>query len=204
METTHRMLSGSQIAALQDEYTHRWHEQPPALPVQSSNEFLRLVLAQHLENFELWHQEDKAREPGAGDHDVAEVKRSIDRINQRRNDLAEACDSLLMQWLAPRSLPALNAELHSETPGLIIDRLSILSLKLFHTQEEIRRTDAPPGHVERNQDRYRILSEQQSDLVTCLDRLWEDVLAGKRRIKIYRQLKMYNDPTLNPVLYGRK
>ena len=222
------MLSAIEIARLQDSCTSRWHLQDPSVPLALENEFLHVkehdfrneedhelihkeehdflhkVAEQHLANFELWHEEDKARSPGASDHDIADVKHSIDRINQRRNDLAEGCDELLMRWLKDRGLPSPTAELHSETPGLIIDRLSILSLKLFHTHEEMIRTDAPPGHADRNRERFAILSSQQTDLVGSLDRLWQQVLAGERRIKLYRQLKMYNDPTLNPVVYGRK
>lgn len=198
------MLSASKIAALQDDLTRRWHEQPASLPVDTEDELLQMVAAQHLANFELWHEEDKARAPGASTREIADVKQSIDRINQRRNDLAEACDALLMQWLSARELLAADAALHTETPGLIIDRLSILALKLFHTQEEMVRADAPLGHVERNEERHRILAEQQRDLVACFDCLWQQILAGERRFRIYRQLKMYNDPTLNPVLYGRK
>jgi Protein of unknown function (DUF4254) len=198
------MLSASKIAALQDDLTIRWHQQPPSLPVDGLDELLQRVAAQHLANFELWHEEDKARAPGASDGEIAEVKHSIDRINQRRNDLAEVCDAFLMEWLSHLGLPADDATLHSETPGLIIDRLSILALKLFHTQEEIVRADAPPGHVERNRERHHILTEQRSDLVSCFDCLWRQILAGESRFRIYRQMKMYNDPTLNPVLYGRK
>src|SRR5271165_2599974 len=128
--TNDAMLSASKIAALQDDLTARWHQQTPSVPPDLAEEFLQLVAAQHLANFELWHEEDKARTPGASDREIAEIKRSIDRINQRRNDLAEACDALLIQWLSARQLPAADADLHSETPGLIIDRLSILSLKL--------------------------------------------------------------------------
>ncbi len=84
----------------------------------------------------------------------------------------------------------------------MIDRLSILALKIFHTQEEIERPSAPAGHQERNRERLALLIEQRNDLVQCLDRLWQEVLAGTRRFKIYRQLKMYNDPTLNPAIYG--
>jgi hypothetical protein len=198
------MLSAIEIARLQDWYTRLWHSQSPSVPMELESEFVHRVVEQHLANFELWHEEDKARAPGASDHDIADVKHSIDRINQRRNDLAEACDGLLMRWLNAQALPAAQAELHSETPGLIIDRLSILSLKLFHTHEEMVREDAPPGHADRNRERFEILSNQQTDLVGSLDRLWQQVLAGERRIKLYRQLKMYNDPTLNPVVYGRK
>jgi hypothetical protein len=107
-----------------------------------------------------------------------------------------------LEGLQPKGLPNPDAELHSETPGLIIDRLSILSLKLFHTKEEIDRKDAPPGHGERNRKRYDILAEQRKDLANCLDRLWEQVNSGQRRFKLYRQMKMYNDPTLNPKVYS--
>jgi hypothetical protein len=86
----------------------------------------------------------------------------------------------------------------------MIDRLSILALKIFHTQEEIDRPNAPPGHQDRNRERLSLLSEQRSDLVACLDQLWSGILAGTRRFKIYRQLKMYNDPTLNPSIYGSR
>jgi hypothetical protein len=136
--------------------------------------------------------------------EIVEVKRAIDYFNQRRNDLAEQCDVLLLEQvtrLLPNG-PAPTAQLHSESPGLMIDRLSILALKIYHTQEEIDRPDAPVGHRERNRERLALLTEQREDLVQCLDHLWQEILAGQRRFKIYRQLKMYNDPTLNPSIYG--
>jgi hypothetical protein len=172
-------------------------------PGEGGHDFDELVGEQHLANFELWHEEDKARVPGATDAEITAVKRNIDAVNQRRNNLSETCDLYLLAFLEQRGLPAANAELHSEPPGLMIDRLSILSLKLYHTAEEIVRENAPDGHSERNRERYRILEEQRDDLVGCLDRLWTLVLAGERRIKIYRQLKMYNDPALNPRVYGQ-
>lgn len=172
------------------------------MPAKRHGEFLDTVIAQHLANFELWHTEDKARAPQATDHDIAEVKRAVDRINQRRNDLAEHCDILLLDHLRMLNLPNPKAELHSESPGLIIDRLSILALKIFHTSEEIQRADAPVGHAERNQKRLAILKDQRDDLAGCLDRLWQQTLNGNRRFKLYLQLKMYNDPTLNPSVYG--
>jgi len=195
------ILSAGLILRHHDRLTSLWHEQPPAVPAETHGTFLDAVIAQHLANFELWHTEDKARAPHATDHDLADVKRAIDHINQRRNDLAERCDILLLEHLRSLSLPNPKAELNSESPGLIIDRLSILALKLFHTQEEIARPDAPAGHAERNRQRHQILDEQRSDLADALDRLWQQTLAGERRFKLYRQLKMYNDPALNPAVY---
>jgi hypothetical protein len=109
-----------------------------------------------------------------------------------------------LDFLHRQNLPADGAELHSESPGLILDRLSILSLKVFHTQEEIDRSEAPLGHSERNRERLCILVEQRGDLASSLDRLWQQVLKGQQAFKLYRQLKMYNDPALNPAVYGSK
>lgn len=195
------ILSATEIAWHHDRLTALWHEQQPAVPEESRGDFLNTVIAQHLANFELWHTEDKARTPQVTDRDLSEVKRSIDRINQRRNDLAERCDILLLEHLHALDLPRAEAECNSESPGLIIDRLSILALKLFHTAEEIERADAPTGHAERNRQRHQILLEQRNDLVDAFDRLWQQTLKGQRRFKLYLQLKMYNDPTLNPSVY---
>jgi hypothetical protein len=194
-------LNSSQLTSLQDRCTAAWHQEIPAVS-RSLTGFELAVAEQHLANFELWHAEDEARTPEATDHDLARIKRFIDRANQRRNDLAEQCDSLLLNLLRRQNLPAAGAELHSESPGLMLDRLSILSLKLFHTREEIDRPGAPSGHRERNLDRLHILAEQRDDLAASLDRLWQQILDGRRGFKLYRQLKMYNDPALNPAVYG--
>jgi hypothetical protein len=189
------------IAALHDELTTRWHKEAFETWKPPADAWHSLVARQHLANFELWHTEDAARIPGATDGDLARIKRRIDEINQRRNDLSEQIDLFLIETLAAQGLPNPEAPLHSESPGLMIDRLSILALKIFHTREETARPDAPAGHAERNQSRLAILIDQRSDLAACLDQLWSETLAGSRRFKVYRQLKMYNDPALNPAVY---
>jgi hypothetical protein len=196
------MLSAERIIALHDRLVTAWHQENPADSGSESEAILALVARQHCANFELWHIEDEARRPGATDAELADIKRRIDSTNQRRNDAVEELDRCLLQELAARGLPNPDAALHSETPGLMIDRLSILALKIYHTREETCREDAPTGHVERNCDRLIILEEQRADLATCFDTLWSDILAGKCRFKLYRQMKMYNDPSLNPAIYG--
>jgi hypothetical protein len=205
------MLSADAIVNLHDQQTRLWHltpedgdaPEPAAMNAAAEANWLALVTRQHRANFDLWHIEDEARAPGAADTELAAVKRRVDRTNQLRNDLAETLDRTLLIWLEPQGLPNPVAELHSESPGLIVDRLSILSLKIFHTREEAERADAPLGHRERNRDRLAILVEQRADLAGCLEALWQQTLAGTRRFKLYRQLKMYNDPSLNPAIYRK-
>jgi len=207
------MLSANEIVALHDQLTHAWHQAPggsvedsplssgSSLAPGANRDWLGLVARQHRANFDLWHIEDEARTPGASDAELAGVKRRVDLTNQLRNDLSEELDRALLGWLEAQGLPNPAAQLHSESPGLIIDRLSILAMKIYHTREEAERTDAPPGHAARNRDRLSILEQQRADLAGCLDGLWRETLAGTRRFKLYRQLKMYNDPTLNPAIY---
>ena len=199
-----KMLSAQAIVKLQDQLTGAWHQVARPQPERLAD-WLDAVARQHQANFELWHTEDEARAPGASDAELAAVKRRVDRINQRRNDLAEQLDVALLAWLQNQhpALPNPVAALHSESPGLIIDRLSILSLRIYHSREEAERADAPAGHIERNSQRLAILIEQRDDLAGCLQALWQQTLDGMRRFKLYRQLKMYNDPSLNPAIYRK-
>jgi hypothetical protein len=201
------MVSANAIVELHDQRTRAWHETREgdggtALADQEAA-WLELVARQHGANFDLWHIEDEARTPDATCELIAGVKRRIDTTNQRRNDLAEELDRVLLEWLAETGLPNAEATLNSESPGLMIDRLSILALKIYHTREEAKRTDAPEGHVERNNQRLAVLEEQRADLAECLDGLWQETLKGTRRFKLYRQMKMYNDPDLNPAIYRK-
>ena len=194
------MVNAKKIVSLHDERTRRWHNAPPRFDGDPSSLDMA-VEQQHFANFQLWHEEDKARIPGAHDSEIASVKRTIDKLNQRRNNLMELCDSFALAELAKKHLPRPDAALHSESLGLMIDRLSILSLKIYHTQHEVDRTDTPAVHSTRNRERLAILIEQRNDLAGALDDLWTEVLAGRRRFKLYRQLKMYNEPELNPAIY---
>jgi hypothetical protein len=191
-------VKAAQIMALHQQANTAWHNGTPL--AQPPGELMALIRAQHRENYDLWHEEDKARDPDASDATITAVKHAIDSLNQHRNDLAEQIDFFLLDQAGPQNDAA---PLHSETPGLIIDRLSILSLKIFHTEEQIQRTSASERLRCRNRERLALLLAQRQDLAACLDQLWTEILAGKRRFKVYRQLKMYNDPELNPVLYGR-
>lgn len=194
------MLDGIQISGLHDEWTQAWHRLENAGEETPADSLTSLIAAQHRANFDLWHEEDKARDRQASDAEIASVKRAIDRLNQRRNDLMEKIDEVLLAEAGEQN-PA--APLHSETPGMMIDRLSILALKIYHTREESERATATETHRQKNAARLAVLEEQRRDLAGCLDALWKEVCAGRRRFKLYRQMKMYNDPALNPVLYGK-
>jgi uncharacterized protein DUF4254 len=195
------MLDALLITRMQDEMTAALHETESELAIEAGADgLMAIAMAQHRANFELWHEEDKARVPGVADAEIARVKHAIDGLNQRRNDLVEKMDL----WLMERLEQGAGAPLHSETPGLMIDRLSILALKIHHTREEAHRASATESHRLRNVERLALLEEQRQDLAGCLDALWAEVLGGTRQFKLYRQMKMYNDPELNPAVYNQK
>ena len=172
---------------------------------ESGDPFIQLVSEQHHTNFDLWHEEDKARDPEASDSIIADVKRSIDRLNQKRNDKIEQIDEALLELLNQRKIKKLeDARLNSETPGSMIDRLSISALKIYHMEEETRRPDASSEHRLNCETKLHLLLEQRRDLGECLQEILEDLASGRKFLKVYRQMKMYNDSSLNPVLYQKK
>jgi hypothetical protein len=159
------------------------------------------IEANHRCNNLLWDEEDLARRRDVPDGEIAANKRAIDGYNQRRNDAIERMDEALLAALPPASE---SARLNSETAGAMIDRLSILALKMFHMRLQTERADATPEHVATCRAKLARLIEQRGDLQRCLDELLGDCAAGRARFKVYRQFKMYNDPALNPHLYRAK
>ena len=148
-----------------------------------------------------WHFEDIIRDPHIDPIEALNLKRRIDRSNQDRTDLVEEIDSYFrLQYSQVKPLP--EARLNTESPAWAIDRLSILALKIYHMAEQVSREDASAEHRAKCQAKLDVLNEQQVDLGTAIDQLLDDISEGKKYMKVYRQMKMYNDPSTNPVLYG--
>ena len=150
-----------------------------------------------------WHYEDIIRDPHINPGEALALKRRIDRSNQDRTDLVEEIDSYFRQTYS-QVKPLPDARLNTESPAWAVDRLSILALKIYHMQEQVSRQDASDEHRARCQAKLSVLLEQQVDLSTAIDQLLDDIEAGRKYMKVYRQMKMYNDPSTNPVLYNNK
>lgn len=150
-----------------------------------------------------WHLEDIIRDPQINPSEALVIKRRIDKSNQDRTDLVERIDSYF--WDLFHNTPALpNARINTESPAWAIDRLSILHVKIWHMQEQTERTDVSAEQHEKCMAKLAVLKEQLEDLTTSIRQLLEDYSTGARVMKVYRQMKMYNDPALNPVLYNKK
>jgi hypothetical protein len=170
--------------------------------IESRSNAWRWIEENHRCNTLLWDEEDKARRTEVAAADIAGSKRLIDQYNQKRNDAIEAIDETILLALQD-VVRAGDARLCSESAGSIIDRLSILSLKILHMREQTQRVDVAQEHVAVCAARLQTLREQRKDLGLCLDALLSGAAAGSLYFKIYRQFKMYNDPTLNPYLYDK-
>ncbi len=203
-------LAAADLTALHDRLlaTPGW---PQAEPAQPEAGLWHWIQVNHRNNCQLWAEEDLARRTTVADAEIAANKRAIDRYNQARNDATERVDELLLLALgvvdeaaarsdAPLAQVAAGARLNSETAGSMIDRLSILSLKLKAMGEQARRNDVDEAHRAASRVKWERLAQQRRDLAVCLDGLLAETAAGRAFFKVYRQFKMYNDPALNPEL----
>lgn len=177
----------------------RWGAEMPA---EFGQGVWRYIELNHRFNSLLWDEEDLARRKNVPDSEIAANKRAIDGYNQKRNDAIENIDDWLLQRLS-KTEPNPDAWLNSETAGSIIDRLSIVSLKIFHMDLQTQRTDVEQAHIDTCRQKLARLVEQRADLQSCLDTLLATASKGRAYFRIYRQFKMYNDPALNPCLYQK-
>ena len=193
------MIDIQEIIELQTQTVAQWHQGPVD---NRAAGLLKTICTQHSFNYQLWHEEDIARSPDVTDQEIARVKRSIDGFNQQRNDWIEKVDDQIAQMITENAVePIGDAPLNTETPGSAIDRLSIMSLRLYHLREQLERTDVDQEHRTSVEEKLMVCLLQQRELAKSLQQLVDDLFSGQKRHLTYRQFKMYNDPTLNPYLY---
>jgi hypothetical protein len=199
------MIEVNKIVSMQVSCVERWHHEPIDNPFESEGKaasIFAIACQQHQYNYLLWHEEDIARSREVTDAQIANVKRNIDRYNQARNDWIERLDDWITEELSQKSITSQpDAKLNTETPGSAMDRLSIMSLRIYHLDEQLSRNDVDDAHREKVNTRLAICRLQQHDLAHSLTELLSDIYSGIKRHRTYRQMKMYNDPTLNPYLY---
>lgn len=187
------------LTSLHKECIERWKES--GVDYQQTAIY-RLVEENHAFNYQLWHAEDRARRDDMGADFVYQAKREIDGFNQQRNNRMEAMDEWFFQQLKPAASSL--CPVHSETPGMIIDRLSILSLKSYHMALQTQREDASNEHKQMCAKKLETINQQLQQLSLCLGQLLDEVEKKVRTFRVYHQFKMYNDPNLNPHLYSPK
>jgi len=195
------MISINVILELQKNKVENWHNEVVFTEHEQPFQFIE---ENHHYNFSLWHEEDIARIKDIDPLRIVEAKRNIDKYNQARNNAMEKIDEWILNELQSTDVDSANANLHSETPGMMIDRLSIMSLKRYHMFEETIREDASEEHKINCTNKVAVLDEQIRDLSSCLGQVFDKLQNGDLKFKVYRQLKMYNDPALNPQLYKKK
>ena len=181
---------------------HRWDDvdHPEENPFEPGS-IDHLLYAKNWIDTVQWHLEDIIRDPQIDPVEALKIKRRIDRSNQDRTDMVEYIDSYLLEKYRDVR-PAADARLNTETPAWAIDRLSILALKIYHMSVETHRGDVDAAHREACARKLEVLLTQQKDLSRAIEELIEDIEAGRKYMKTYKQMKMYNDPSLNPVLYA--
>lgn len=194
-----------EILGMQIRMTADWHSSEVANIYDDgakTESLISIACQQHIYNYLLWHEEDIARSKNVSDAEIAQVKRNIDVFNQNRNDWIERIDDWIADdLLATSVIVRPDAKLNTETPGSVFDRLSILSLRMYHLREQLEREGVDDSHIETVQKKLAICRLQHDELSQSLRELLEDIYAGAKRHRTYRQFKMYNDPTLNPYLY---
>ncbi len=197
------MISAQQILTLHDQYLidPLWPDNFK-LQYQNTHTILEFIEGNHSFNTKLWNEEDLARRKKVSDTEIANNKRAIDFFNQARNDFIEKIDDFILTNIP--LLTEMRGKQNSETLGAIIDRLSILSLKIFHMALQTKREDVDDAHLQTCTHKLKILHKQRNDLGSCFNALIEDCQNGSRHFKQYKQFKMYNDPNLNPKIYSEK
>ncbi len=189
-------------AVIEDYHRYDNVDQPIANPYKKGSIEYLLYLKNWIDTVQ-WHLEDLIRDPKIDPVAALELKRRIDRSNQERTDMVEYIDSYFLDKFKDVKVAA-DAKINTESPAWAIDRLSILALKVYHMAQETKRTDVSDKHIQECQRKLDVLLQQQQDLTTAIEELLEDMAAGRKYMKVYKQMKMYNDPELNPVLYAAK
>ncbi|MBP5503835.1 MAG: DUF4254 domain-containing protein [Bacteroidales bacterium] len=188
--------------SIADYHKHDDVDTPIANPFQIKTIEYYLYLKNWIDTVQ-WHLEDIIRNPEIDPVEALKIKRRIDKSNQDRTDLVELIDSYFLDKYKGVKI-ADNAVINTESPAWAVDRFSILALKIYHMQEQVSRNDVSADHKAQCQNKLNVLLEQKKDLGTAIDQLLDDIAAGRKYMKVYKQMKMYNDPNLNPVLYGAK
>ncbi len=186
-----------------DDYHIHDNVDTPIKNPYAAGSFEALLYAKNWIDTVQWHLEDIIRLPEINPVEGIQLKRRIDKSNQDRTDMVERVDDYFLEQFKGVT-PKAGARINSETPAWLLDRMSILLLKIYHMKEQTERTDASPEHLAKCEAKLGVLLEQRQDMRLAFDELMEDIGTGNRRFKVYRQMKMYNDASLNPVLYGQK
>ena len=193
------MISIEQILKIQNQKVIDWHVNL----ITVETELPWMFIEENMKwNFMLWHEEDIARIKDIDPLRIVEAKRNIDQYNQARNNAMEKIDEWILSFLESNRIKP-GEKMHSETPGMMIDRLAIMALKKYHMDEETQRKDVDQSHIEKCSSKVLVLNEQINDLSNALKLVISDLLESRLQFKVYRQFKMYNDPSLNPELYKR-